>query len=106
MPKAVTINEVVSLDLKEVRSEKKHILYCVDEFSAFIVAEVINNRSLKLFFKLLTKDGWSKVLGFPRKGSLVIIYFREEYKSVIRLNQMLACVHFPPVHTSTSYQGS
>ena len=32
MPEAVTVNQVVSLDLKEIRSEKKHILYCVDEF--------------------------------------------------------------------------
>lgn len=51
MTKVVTTNQVVSLDLKEVGKEKKHILYCVDEFSGYTVAEVINNKEPETIFK-------------------------------------------------------
>ena len=45
MANAATTNQVISLDLKEVRKEMKHILFCVDEFSEYILAEVIKKIS-------------------------------------------------------------
>ena len=68
MPKAVTTNQVGSLDLKEVRSEKKHILYCVDEFSAFIVAEVIKNKEPETIFKAFDKRWVEQGPGIPKEG--------------------------------------
>jgi hypothetical protein len=68
MPKAVTTNQVVSLDLKEVRSVKKHILYCVDEFSAFIVAEVIRNKEPDTIFKAFDKRWVEQGPGIPKEG--------------------------------------
>ena len=44
MRKASDINEVVSLDLKEVRDQKKYILFMVCEFSKYIRGEVICNK--------------------------------------------------------------
>ena len=68
MPKAVKTNQVVSLDLKEVRSEKKHILYCVDKFSAFIVAEVIKNKEPETIFKTFDRRWVEQEPGIPKDG--------------------------------------
>ena len=68
MPKAVTNNEVVSLDLKEVRKERKYILYACDEFSGYLAAQVINNKNpdtvLKAFHKRWVREG----PGLPSRG--------------------------------------
>ena len=47
MPKATTNNKVVSLDHKERREFGKQIFYCIDEFSGYVVAEVIKDHHLK-----------------------------------------------------------
>ena len=60
MPKAYTSNEVVSMDLKEKRKYNKHILYCIDEFSAYIVGEVIPNKLPETIieaFNMVNKQG-------------------------------------------------
>ena len=44
MAKANTTNEVVSLDLKERRALKRYILYMCDEFSGYMVADVLKNK--------------------------------------------------------------
>ena len=68
MPKANTTNEVVSVDLKEKRDFKKQILYICDEFSGYMVAEVIANKLpetvIKAFNKKWVRDG----PGIPSKG--------------------------------------
>ena len=68
MSKAVTTNQVVSLDLKEVRKEKKHILYCVDEFSGYIVAEVINNKEPETIFRTFDRRWVEQGPGIPKEG--------------------------------------
>ena len=68
MPKAYTTNEVVSVDLKEIRSLHKYILYMCDEFSGYIIAEVIKNKNpetvVEAFNRRWVRDG----PGIPEKG--------------------------------------
>ena len=54
LPKAVSTNEVVSLDLKERRDVSKYILYACDEFSGYLSAEVINNKNPETIIKAFT----------------------------------------------------
>ena len=66
MSKANTVNEVVSLDLKEKIELKCHILYCVDEFSGYIKAAVIRNKEPETILKMLTKIWIMEGPGQPR----------------------------------------
>ena len=50
-PKASDTNEIVSIDLKSMVSEKKHILYMVDVFSKFIRGQVINDKRPETIIK-------------------------------------------------------
>jgi len=68
MPKAYTTNEVVSLDLKERGDMRKEILYICDEFSGFIVAEVINNKEPETIIKAFVKRWVREGPGIPSKG--------------------------------------
>ena len=68
MAKANTPNEVVSLDLKEMREHKCHILYCVDEFSGYIKAAVIKNKEPETVLKALTRIWVREGPGHPSKG--------------------------------------
>ena len=68
MPKATTTNEVVSLDLKEKREFKKHILYCLDEFSGYMVGEVINNKKPATIIQAFHKRWIREGPGIPRNG--------------------------------------
>ena len=68
MPKANTINEVVSVDLKERRDLKKEILYMCDEFSGYMVAEVINNKLPETVIKAFNKRWVREGPGIPLKG--------------------------------------
>ena len=66
--KATTANQVVSLDLKEVRKEKKHILYCVDEFPGYIIAEVVKNKEPETIFKAFDRKWVEQGPGIPKDG--------------------------------------
>ena len=44
MPKALSVNEVVSLDLKEKRNLGKYILYACDEFCGYLAAQVLKDK--------------------------------------------------------------
>ena len=68
MPKAFTINEVVSVDLKERRDLKKQILYMCDEFSGYMVAEVLNNKLPETVIKAFDKRWVREGPGIPDKG--------------------------------------
>ena len=68
MPKATTNNEVVSLDLKEKRKENKHILYCIDEFSGYVVAEVVNDKKPDTIIEAFNRRWVEEGPGIPRKG--------------------------------------
>ena len=68
LPKAYTTNEVVSLDLKEMRDYKKQILYMCDEFSGFMAAEVIKNKEPETIIKALSKRWIREGPGIPSKG--------------------------------------
>ena len=68
LSKANTINEVVSLDLKEKREQKCHILYCVDEFAGYIMAAVIRNKEPDTILKTLTRIGIREGPGQPSRG--------------------------------------
>ena len=68
MPKALSTNEVVSLDLKERRDYKKEILYMCDEFSGFLVAEVIHNKNPETVMKAFNKRWVREGPGIPSKG--------------------------------------
>ena len=68
MPKAGDTNEVVSLDLKEMRDDDKYILYLVDEFSRFTRAEVVPSKEAPVVLKAL-EDAWvHRGPGWPSKG--------------------------------------
>ena len=68
LPKALTTNEVVSVDLKERRNLKKQILYICDEFSGYMAAVVLNNKLpenvIKAFHKAWVREG----PGIPARG--------------------------------------
>ena len=68
MPKALSINEVVSVDLKERRDMKKQILYMCDEFSGYMVAEVLNNKLPETVVKAFDKRWVREGPGIPDKG--------------------------------------
>ena len=68
MPKAFSTNEVVSLDLKERRDFKKEILYMCDEFSGFLVAEVIDNKNPETVMKAFNKRWVRQGPGIPSRG--------------------------------------
>ena len=68
MPKATTNNEVVSLDLKEKSEANKHILYCIDEFSGFVVAEIVNNKKPDTIIEAFNRRWVEEGPGIPRKG--------------------------------------
>ena len=68
MPKAFSINEVVSVDLKERRDFKKEILYMCDEFSGFLVAEVIANKNPETVMRAFNKRWVREGPGIPSKG--------------------------------------
>ena len=68
MPKANTINEVVSVDLKERRDLKKEMLYMCDEFSGYMVAEVINSKLPETVIKAFNKRWVREGPGIPLKG--------------------------------------
>ena len=72
MPKANSTNEVVFVDLKERRDFKKEILYMCDEFSGFLVAEVIDNKLPESVMKAFNKR-FAKVLEFPAREFLQIM---------------------------------
>ena len=55
LSKANTSNEVVSLDLKEKREHKCHILYCVDKFTGYIKAALMKNKEPETILKALTR---------------------------------------------------
>ena len=68
MPKANDTNEVVSLDLKEMRDDGKHILYMVDEFSRYTRAEVIKSKDPSAVMRAI-EDSWiHRGPGWPAKG--------------------------------------
>lgn len=68
MAKATSPNEVVSLDLKEQRKEGKHILYCVDEFSGYIIAEVIPNKKPDTILEAFNRRWIKEGPGIPSHG--------------------------------------
>ena len=68
IPKAYATNEVVSLDLKEMRNFEKHVLYICNEFSGFMAAEVIDNKEPESIIKALSKRWIREGPGIPSKG--------------------------------------
>ena len=68
MPKAGDTNEVVSLDLKEMRDENKYILYLIDEFSRFTRAEVLPNKDPVTVLKAVEESWVHRGPGWPSRG--------------------------------------
>ena len=81
MPKANTVKEVVFLDLKERRDLKKQILYMCDEFSGFMVAEVLNNKLSELVIKAFDKRWVGEGPAIPKNVYLLIM---EENSKILR----------------------
>ena len=71
LAKANTPNEVVSLDLKDWRSESRHILYCCDEFSGYLVRKVIRNKKPDVVWKALDKKWILEGPGIPKNDILL-----------------------------------
>ena len=71
MPKAFSVNEVVSMDLKERRDFQKEILYICDEFSGYVVAEVIKNKRPETIINAFNKRWVREGPGIPLKGIFV-----------------------------------
>ena len=68
MRKASDINEVVSLDLKEMKKYGKHILFMVCEYSKYIRGEVIDNKEPETIIKAIENNWVHKGPGYPRRG--------------------------------------
>ena len=68
LPKAHTTNEVISVDLKEKRDLKKYILYICDEFSGYMMAEVIKDKHPETVIKALNKRWVRDGPGIPSRG--------------------------------------
>ena len=69
MPRAVTTNQVVSLDHKEVRSEKKKKSFIVwMSFVHLLWLKLSRIRSPKQYSKPKINAGWSKDQEFPVMG--------------------------------------
>ena len=68
LAKANTTNEVVSVDLKEFRDLKKYVLYMCDEFSGFMVAQVISDKNPETIIKALDTKWVKEGPGIPSKG--------------------------------------
>ena len=68
MPKAYSVNEVVSVDLKERRDLRKYILYMCDEFSGFMMAEVVKDKNPDTIIKAFHKKWIREGPGIPVKG--------------------------------------
>ena len=66
MPKATTINEVVSMDLKEKTQQGKYIWYGVCEFSGYMMGEVISNKKPETIMNSFTKKWVREGPGVPR----------------------------------------
>ena len=64
MPKAHTTN----VDLKEKRYLKKYILYICDEFSGYMMGEVIKDKHPETVIKALNKRWVRNGPGIPSKG--------------------------------------
>ena len=65
LPKSRSLNEVVTLDLKEFGT--KHILWMIDSFTRFIQGKLIPNKKADRIIQALT-DSWCMNVGFPSQG--------------------------------------
>ena len=68
LPKASDVNEVVSIDLKEMREEGVYILYMVDEFTKFTRGEVIKNKTPSAVIEALERNWIRLGPGYPSRG--------------------------------------
>ena len=66
LAKASSINEIVSVDLKEKGS--RYILYMCDEFSGYMVAEVISNKNPETVLTAFNKKWVLEGPGIPSRG--------------------------------------
>ena len=68
MPKANDTNQIVAIDLKEMRDDNCYILYLVCEFSKFTRGQVINNKTPEAVIKAIEENWIQKGPGYPSIG--------------------------------------
>ena len=68
MPKSTEINSVVSLDLKELFSEKKYILYLTCETSHYIRGKVISDKKPETIISAIEEIWVTQGPGWPSRG--------------------------------------
>ena len=68
LAKANMMNEVVSVDLKEVRKYGKEILYIVDNFSGYMQGEVIPDEKPDTVIKAFNQRWVREGPGLPSRG--------------------------------------
>ena len=62
LPKVSSLNQVVTLDLKEFGS--KYVLWMIDSFSRFIVGKLLSNKKADAIIQAIM-DSWRMSVGFP-----------------------------------------
>ena len=65
LPKARSLNERVTLDLKEFGN--KYVLWMIDNILRFIQGKLLNNRKVDTIIQALTNN-WCMNVGFPSHG--------------------------------------
>jgi len=68
MPKANDTNQIVAIDLKEMRSDNCYILYLVCEFSKFTRGQVIKNKTPEAVIQAIEENWIQKGPGYPSIG--------------------------------------
>ena len=72
LPKASQPNEILSIDLKEMKDDNLHILFITDEFTRYTRGQVIKTKQPEMSYKPLKPTGSYKVQGGQAKGSSAI----------------------------------
>ena len=68
MPKANDTNQIVAIDLKEMRDDNCYILYLVCEFSKFTRGQVIKNKTPEAVIQAIEENWIQKGPGYPSIG--------------------------------------
>ena len=65
LPRATSINEILTLDLKQFGS--KYVLWCIDAFTRFVQGKLLNNKRAETIVNAVN-ESWNLAFGIPGIG--------------------------------------